>query len=125
MAGCSNWKRLCCGPEAGSVGIDPDVIMYNPPSLYECWRLMWEKLHRRLIWYATVRLQIQIVCYGRISLNLKNSTSGSVSLILAGVFMLGVGTYTENGGIQLSGGILVVVGLIGLFTQSEQGGDSE
>lgn len=45
-------------------------------------------------------------------MNLKNIKSTSYALFVAGIVMLLVGTYTENGGFQLAGGILLFVTLI-------------
>lgn len=51
-------------------------------------------------------------------MNLQRVTSSSLSLLVAGVFVLLVGTYTDNGGFQLAGALLLVVGLIRAFNQA-------
>jgi hypothetical protein len=45
-------------------------------------------------------------------MNLKNIKSTSYALLVAGLVILLVGTYTDNGGFQLAGGILIFVTLI-------------
>ena len=58
-------------------------------------------------------------------MNLRNIKSSSVSLILASGFLLAVGANSENGGIQMAGGILLVVGLISAFNQARGGPTNE
>ena len=45
-------------------------------------------------------------------MNLKNIKSTTYALFVAGLFILLTGTYTDNGGFQLAGGILLLVTLI-------------
>lgn len=46
-------------------------------------------------------------------MSLKRITPGTIALFVAAFLILGVGTYTDNGGLQLAGG-LVLVGAISL-----------
>ncbi len=46
----------------------------------------------------------------------------TIALLLAALFMVVVGTYTDNGGFQLAGIILLVVVLITAFNQARQQG---
>jgi hypothetical protein len=45
-------------------------------------------------------------------MNLKNIKSTTNALLVAGLVMLLTGTYTDNGGFQLAGGMLIVITLI-------------
>jgi len=45
-------------------------------------------------------------------MNLKHIKSSTYAMLVGGLFVLGVGTYTDNGGFQLAGGILLVVAII-------------
>ncbi len=45
-------------------------------------------------------------------MNLKSIWSSNHALLVAGLFMLLTGTYTDNGGFQLAGGILIFVTLV-------------
>ena len=45
-------------------------------------------------------------------MNLKNIKSTTYALLVAGLFILLTGTYTDNGGFQLAGGMLIFVTLI-------------
>jgi len=58
-------------------------------------------------------------------MSISSSSISGITLILAGGFMLGVGTYTENGGIQLAGFILIMVSLKGIFNQTRGSNNSE
>lgn len=51
-------------------------------------------------------------------MKLKQIKSGTVSLFVAALLMLATGTYTDNGGFQLAGVILLVVVLITAFNQA-------
>lgn len=50
-------------------------------------------------------------------MNLKQITSSTLALLVAAVFMLLTGVYTDNGGFQLAGALLLVVALILAFNQ--------
>ena len=58
-------------------------------------------------------------------MNLNKIKPSTVSLVLAGLVILSVGTYTENGGFQLAGVILLVVMLITGFNQARDKEGSE
>jgi hypothetical protein len=45
-------------------------------------------------------------------MNLKNIKSTTYALFVAGLVILLTGTYTDNGGFQLAGGMLIVITLI-------------
>jgi len=45
-------------------------------------------------------------------MNLKNIKSTTYALFVAGLVMLLTGTYTDNGGFQLAGGMLIFITLI-------------
>ena len=45
-------------------------------------------------------------------MNLKNIKSTTYALFVAALFVLLTGTYTDNGGFQLAGGMLIFVTLI-------------
>ena len=45
-------------------------------------------------------------------MNLKNIKSTSYALLVAGLVILLTGTYTDNGGFQLAGGMLIFITLI-------------
>ncbi|MBL0077441.1 MAG: hypothetical protein IPP41_16560 [Rhodocyclaceae bacterium] len=45
-------------------------------------------------------------------MNLKNIKPTSYALLVAGLVMLLTGTYTDNGGFQLAGGMLIFITLI-------------
>jgi hypothetical protein len=45
-------------------------------------------------------------------MRLKNVKSNSYALLVASVVILLTGTYTDNGGFQLAGGIILLVGLL-------------
>ena len=51
-------------------------------------------------------------------MNPKNVQSSAIAMLLGALFLLAAGTYTDNGGIQLAGGILLVVALIVAFNQA-------
>ena len=44
--------------------------------------------------------------------------SNTIALLLGGVLLFAVGTYTENGGFQLAGGIMLLVAAILAFNQA-------
>ncbi len=58
-------------------------------------------------------------------MNLKLIKTSTVSLFVCGLFMLLVGTYTENGGFQLAGAMLVVICLILALRQATGMNDSD
>ena len=58
------------------------------------------------------------------SMNLKQITSSTISLIVAAILLLVVGTYTDNGGFQLAGGLLTIT-LITAFNQARQRDSSD
>ena len=45
-------------------------------------------------------------------MNLKHIKSTSYALLVAGLVMLLTGTYTDNGGFQVAGGMLIFITLI-------------
>lgn len=51
-------------------------------------------------------------------MKLRQIKSSTVSLFVAALLMLATGTYTDNGGFQLAGVILLVVVLITAFNQA-------
>lgn len=51
-------------------------------------------------------------------MNVKLIKSNSISLLAGGVLLLAVGTYTDNGGLQLAGGIMLLVAAILAFNQA-------
>ena len=51
-------------------------------------------------------------------MNLKQITPSTFALLVAGLLALAVGTYTANGGFQLAGGLILLVGLILAFNQA-------
>lgn len=51
-------------------------------------------------------------------MNLKQIKSTTLALFLAGLFLLGAGIYTSNGGFQLAGGILLMVAAILALNQA-------
>jgi len=51
-------------------------------------------------------------------MNLKQIKSSTLTLLVCGLLMLLVGTYTENGGFQLAGAMLVVICLILALSQA-------
>jgi hypothetical protein len=51
-------------------------------------------------------------------MNLKQIKSSTLALLVCGLFILLVGTYTENGGFQLAGAMLVVICLILALSQA-------
>lgn len=51
-------------------------------------------------------------------MNLKQIKSSTFALLVAGLFVLLVGTYTENGGFQLAGGILMSIAAILALNQA-------
>ena len=55
-------------------------------------------------------------------MNLKQVTSSTVALIVAALVVLGVGTYTDNGGFQFAGALILLVGVILAFSQAKSSG---
>lgn len=51
-------------------------------------------------------------------MNLKQIKPGTFALLVAGMLPLAVGTYTANGGFQLAGGLILLVGLVLAFNQA-------
>ena len=51
-------------------------------------------------------------------MNLKQIKSSTLTLLVCGLLMLLVGTYTANGGFQLAGAMLVVICLILALSQA-------
>lgn len=45
-------------------------------------------------------------------MKLTQITPGTVALAVAGVLILAVGTYTANGGLQLAGGLVLLVAIL-------------
>ena len=45
-------------------------------------------------------------------MNLKNIAAGAFALLVAGLLIAGVGTYTQNGGFQLAGAFVLLAGLV-------------
>ena len=45
-------------------------------------------------------------------MNLKNVAAGTFALLVAGLLIAGVGTYTQNGGFQLAGALVLLAGLV-------------
>lgn len=56
-------------------------------------------------------------------MNLRQVRSGTFALFVAGVLVLLAGTYTENGGFQLAGGLFLLVSAILAFNQASGQGD--
>ncbi|MCB1568732.1 MAG: hypothetical protein KDI69_07980 [Xanthomonadales bacterium] len=53
-------------------------------------------------------------------MNLKQIKSSTVALLVAGVLILSVGTYTTNGGFQLAGGLVLLVAIILAISQASR-----
>ncbi|TWT17095.1 hypothetical protein FQY83_17465 [Luteimonas marina] len=51
-------------------------------------------------------------------MNLKQIKSNTIALLVAGVLILTVGTYTTNGGFQLAGGLVLLVAIILAISQA-------
>ena len=51
-------------------------------------------------------------------MNLKNIAAGTFALLVAGLFIAGVGTYTHNGAFQLAGALVLLAGLIVAIKQA-------
>ena len=58
-------------------------------------------------------------------MNLKQITSSTISLIVAAILLLVVGTYTENSGFQLAGAILLTITIITGFNQARKRDSSD
>ena len=58
-------------------------------------------------------------------MNLKQITSSTISLIVAAILLLVVGTYTDNGGFQLAGAILLTIPIITAFNQARKRDSSD
>ena len=52
-------------------------------------------------------------------MSLKSIQSSTVAMLLGGVFLVAVGTYTDNGGFHFAGGILLLVALIVALNQAQ------
>jgi hypothetical protein len=48
-------------------------------------------------------------------MQVRNSNTSMLGLLVAGLVALMTGTYTANGGFQLAGALLLVVALIAMF----------
>lgn len=55
---------------------------------------------------------------------MKRISPGTIALLVAALFVLITGIYTDNGGFQLAGGLLLVVGLVSAFNQARDRGRS-
>jgi len=51
-------------------------------------------------------------------MNFKLVKANTIALLLSGALVLAVGTYTENDGFQLAGGIMLLVAAILAFNQA-------
>lgn len=51
-------------------------------------------------------------------MSLKPITSSTIALLVAALLILGVGIYTDNGGFQLAGGLVLVAGVLLAFPQA-------
>ena len=51
-------------------------------------------------------------------MNLRQISSSTIALLLAAAFLIAVGTYTSNGGFQLAGALVLVVGGLLAFNQA-------
>ena len=51
-------------------------------------------------------------------MNLKQIKSSTIALLVAGVLILAVGTYTTNGGFQLAGGLVLLAAIILAISQA-------
>lgn len=51
-------------------------------------------------------------------MNLKQITPATAAVLVAALFVLVTGFYTDNGGFQLAGGLLLVVGLVLAFNRA-------
>ena len=58
-------------------------------------------------------------------MDLKQITSSTISLIVAAILLLVVGTYTENSGFQLAGAILFTITIITAFNQARKRDSSD
>jgi len=52
------------------------------------------------------------------AVNLREISSSAIALLLAAAFLIAVGTYTGNGGFQLAGALVLVVGGLLAFNQA-------
>lgn len=57
-------------------------------------------------------------------MNLHRITSSTVGLLVAALLLLVTGTYTDNGGFQLAGAMLLVVAVLIAFRQASSRDDS-
>ncbi|MFC3715055.1 hypothetical protein ACFONC_02665 [Luteimonas soli] len=57
-------------------------------------------------------------------MNLKQIKSSTIALLVAGVLILSVGTYTTNGGFQLAGGLVLLVAIILAISQASNRTDT-
>ena len=51
-------------------------------------------------------------------MNFHRVRPSTIAILLCGVFVLATGMYTDNGGFQLAGCILLVIGLINALNQA-------
>ena len=58
-------------------------------------------------------------------MNLKEITSSTVALLVAGVLVLVVGSFTANGGFQLAGGLILLAGVVRALEQSRRRSDRD
>ncbi|WP_187471129.1 hypothetical protein [Luteimonas viscosa] len=54
-------------------------------------------------------------------MKLRNIESTTWALLVAGLFVLAIGRWTDNGGFRLAGGMLIVVALILALAQAAGG----
>lgn len=58
---------------------------------------------------------------GELAMQIKRMKSTTVALIVAGLLVLAVGTYTSNGGFQLAGGLFLLVAIVRAISQAGSG----
>lgn len=51
-------------------------------------------------------------------MNFKQIKSNTIALLVSGVLILVVGTYTTNGGFELAGGLVILVAIILAINQA-------
>jgi membrane-bound ClpP family serine protease len=56
-------------------------------------------------------------------MNIRQIKSNSIGLLVGGILLFVIGTYTDNGGFQFAGGILLVVSVILALHQATQRSD--
>lgn len=57
-------------------------------------------------------------------MSIKQISTSTIAILVAALFVLATGSYTDNGGFQLAGALLLVVGLILAFNQASDRGGS-